>query len=65
MPEIITYGRGGFDPRKTDDNIIERTTAADPDEPAPDPVAQLVDLLVDRGVITADDRAILVVPGET
>lgn len=36
MAEQITYGPGGFDPTKPNDNIVERTEVPDDDTPPAD-----------------------------
>jgi hypothetical protein len=42
MAEFITYGDGGFDPSKPDNNVVARFTVDDPEPPAPDPLATLI-----------------------
>jgi hypothetical protein len=42
MAEFITYGEGGFDPDKPDNNVVARFTVDDPEPVAPDPLATLI-----------------------
>jgi len=54
---ITTYGLGGFDPTKPDNNIVEVIEV--PDEPAAplDPVGSLAALLAVTGAVSVEDAA--------
>lgn len=55
--KITTYGIGGYDPDKPNNNIVEERIIDDP-PPAPlDPVGALATLLAVTGTLTVEDAA--------
>lgn len=62
MGQIITYGRGGYDPSKPNDNVVAVSEIPDELDVPSDPVADLLDLLETKKVITRADRATLTGP---
>lgn len=62
MGQMITYGRGGFDPTKPNNNVVAVSEIPDELDVPSDPVADLLDLLEAKKVITRADRATLTGP---
>ena len=55
--KIVTYGLGGYDPDKPNNNIVEERIIDDP-PPAPlDPVGALATLLAVTGTLSVIDAA--------
>ena len=55
--KITTYGIGGFDPTKPNNNIVEEQIIPDPPQAPLDPVGALATLLAVTGTLTVDDTA--------
>lgn len=55
--KVTTYGIGGFDPTKPNNNIVEEETIPDPPQAPLDPVGALATLLAVTGTLTVDDAA--------
>jgi hypothetical protein len=55
--KITTYGIGGFDPTKPNNNIVEEQIIPDPPQAPLDPVGALATLLAVTGTLTVDDAA--------
>jgi hypothetical protein len=53
----ITYGVGGFDPNKPNNNIVEEIDFPDPPQQPLPPVGALAALLAVEGVLTVTDAA--------
>lgn len=56
MTRIVTYGIGGFDSAKPNNNIIEEIEVEQPSRPL-DSSGTLAALLVVQGVLSIDDAA--------
>lgn len=54
---IETYGLGGYDPTKPDNNLIEVREVEDPPPVALDPVGALATLLAVTGTLDVQDAA--------
>lgn len=57
MARIITFGLGGFDPNKPNNNIVEDIEVPDPPQEPLDKVGVLGTLLVVTGVLSLQDGA--------
>ena len=55
--KITTYGIGGYDPTKPNNNIVEEQTIPDPPQAPLDPAGALATLLAVTGTLTVDDAA--------
>jgi hypothetical protein len=55
--KITTYGIGGFDPTKPNNNIVDEQTISDPPQAPLDSVGALATLLAVTGALTVDDAA--------
>jgi len=57
MARQITFGLGGYDPTKPNDNIVEDIEIPDPPQEPLDEIGVLTTLLVVTGVLTLEDGA--------
>jgi len=57
MARIVTFGLGGYDPTKINNNIIEDIEVPEPPQEPLDQVGVLGTLLVVTGVLTLDNGA--------
>ncbi len=57
MARIVTFGLGGYDPTKPNNNIIEDIEVPEPPQEPLDQVGVLGTLLVVTGVLTLDNGA--------
>lgn len=57
MMKQVTYGIGGFDPSKPNNNVIEEIDLPDPPQQPLPPVGALAALLAVEGVLTVTDAA--------
>lgn len=57
MARIITFGLGGFDPTKPNNNIVEDIEIPDPPQEPLDHIGVLTTLLVVTGVLTLENGA--------
>jgi hypothetical protein len=54
---MITYGLGGYDPTKPNNNIVEEVEQAEPTQLPLDPAGTLATLLAVTGTLTVTDAA--------
>jgi hypothetical protein len=54
MAEFITYGDGGFDPTKPDNNVVARVTVDDPPAPALSDAERVAALEAQNAALLAD-----------
>ena len=55
--KMITYGLGGYDPTKPNNNIVEEVEQAEPTQLPLDPTSTLATLLAVTGTLTVEDAA--------
>lgn len=55
--KIVTYGIGGYDPTKPNNNIVDEQTVPDAPQAPLDSVGALATLLAVTGTLTVDDAA--------
>jgi hypothetical protein len=55
--KIVTYGLGGYDPTKPNNNIVEEQTIDDPPQTPLDPIGALATLLAVTGTLPVQDAA--------
>jgi hypothetical protein len=55
--KMITYGLGGYDPTKPNNNIVEEVEQAEPTQLPLDPTSTLATLLAVTGTLTVTDAA--------
>lgn len=56
MSRVISYGPGGYDPTKANNNIVEQYEVPDVRHPL-DPLGAAMTLLAVTGVLTVEDAA--------
>lgn len=57
MAEIVTFGIGGYDPSKPNDNIVDVIELPDPPQAPLDTAGALAALLAVTGVLAVEDAA--------